>query len=55
VEIKNNFDPDREVSGGGIGLQNLQKRLQYHYPGKSSCSASATGGIYRFQLHCMLL
>jgi hypothetical protein len=55
VAIKNNFDPEREVKKGGIGLQNLQKRLQHYYPGKSSCSATAMDGVYCFELRCTLL
>lgn len=55
VQIKNNFDPQQEAKGGGIGLQNLQKRLQHYYPGRSSCSATTADGMYCFELRCMLL
>lgn len=54
VTIQNNFDPEREIRGGGIGLHNLQKRLQHYYPGTSSCSATATDGVYLFRLSCTL-
>jgi sensor histidine kinase YesM len=54
VTIKNNFDPQREGGGGGIGLQNLQRRLEHYYPGRHSYAATARDGIYIFQLHCTL-
>ena len=55
VHIQNKFDPQRSNSQGGIGLQNLQKRLRHYYPGKSSYTASAIQETYTFELSCQLL
>ena len=54
VTITNNFDPQRESGVGGIGLQNLQRRLQHYYPDKYSYTATAKDGVYIFALHCTL-
>jgi sensor histidine kinase YesM len=54
VTIENNFDPQRQTGGGGIGLQNLQRRLQHYYPGSHSYTATAKDGLYIFKLHCTL-
>ncbi len=54
VKIENNIPKTKNANTGGIGLQNLQKRLQHYYPGKSSYTATATNGVYLFQLSCTL-
>jgi sensor histidine kinase YesM len=55
VAIENNFDPQKEAAIGGIGLQNLQRRVKHYYGGKASYSASAANDVYLFQLSCPLL
>jgi sensor histidine kinase YesM len=55
VAIENNFDPHKEAAIGGIGLQNLQRRVKHYYGGKASYSASAANDVYLFQLSCPLL
>jgi hypothetical protein len=54
VTIENNFDPQRQTGGGGIGLQNLQRRLQHYYGGNHSYTATTKDGVYIFALHCTL-
>jgi len=54
VAIQNNFDPHRQGKAGGIGLFNLQKRLQHYYQNRSSYSANAANGVYLFRLSCTL-
>lgn len=54
VLIQNNLSAPRPSSTGGIGLQNLQKRVQHYYPGEASYSASGANGVYLFRLSCTL-
>jgi len=54
VRIENHFDPLRINKTGGIGLQNLQKRLQYYFPNRSQYSATVTNDVYLFNLSCTL-
>lgn len=54
VTIQNNVAPAKEAKTGGIGLQNLQRRIRHYYPGKSAYSASEANGVYLFQLSCTL-
>jgi LytS/YehU family sensor histidine kinase len=54
VTVENDLVGQQTPKGGGIGLQNLQKRLQHYYPGRSSYSASETNGVYLFSLSCTL-
>ncbi|WP_121353894.1 sensor histidine kinase [Flavisolibacter nicotianae] len=54
VTIQNSIGLAKNGKAGGIGLQNLQKRVQHYYPGQSSYSASAANGVYLFQLSCAL-
>lgn len=45
--ITNTIDENRQLqSAGGIGLQNLKKRLSLYYPGKHQYNISATDHIY---------
>jgi LytS/YehU family sensor histidine kinase len=55
VEIRNSFDPHKEAAIGGIGLQNLQRRVKHYYGAKASYSASVVNDVYLFQLSCPLL
>lgn len=54
VTIQNNIKEEASTASGGIGLQNLQKRLQHYYPAQSLYSASAANGVYLFRLSCLL-
>jgi sensor histidine kinase YesM len=54
VTIENNFDPQKSAAIGGIGLQNLQRRVQHYYGNKASYSATAANDVYLFQLSCPL-
>lgn len=54
VAIQNNLSADPPPPGGGIGLQNLQKRLRHYYPGRATYSANAANGVYLFRLSCHL-
>jgi sensor histidine kinase YesM len=54
VTIENKFDTGRRSTTGGIGLQNLKKRLQHYYGTASSCSINAANGVYLFRLICTL-
>ena len=54
VTIQNHLSAEQPATGGGIGLQNLQKRLQHYYPGKATYSANASNCVYLFQLSCVL-
>jgi hypothetical protein len=54
VCIQNDSAHGKASKTGGIGLQNLQKRLQHYYPGTSSYSATETNGVYLFRLSCTL-
>ncbi len=49
-QIENNFDPEREVESGGLGLQNLRRRLELGYPKSHSFSESFEDNIYRAKL-----
>lgn len=55
VAIENNTTAGRVTKAGGIGLQNLHRRVTHYYPGKSSYSASAANEVYLFQLSCSLV
>ena len=54
LEMRNSFDPAKTGNTGGIGLQNLQKRLQHHYAGRYTYSAGISGNIYILALSCTL-
>lgn len=54
VAIENNFDSSTPKERGGIGLQNMQKRLQHYYGRQATYSASAANGVYLFRLSCPL-
>jgi sensor histidine kinase YesM len=54
VNIENNFDPQRVKEVGGIGLQNLHRRVQHYYGSKAAYSATAANDVYLFRLSCPL-
>lgn len=49
-EVKNNFDPEEVNGKKGIGLKNLQRRLEIAYPKKHTYSFSNKDNIYKAQL-----
>lgn len=49
-EVKNNFDPEEINDQKGIGLKNLQRRLEIAYPGKHTYSFSNKENIYKAKL-----
>ncbi len=49
---KNSVDTDRQSAAvGGIGLSNLDKRLQLYYPGKNQCQISSSGKEYSISIN----
>ena len=54
VTIQNNTTTEKTSKTGGIGLQNLQKRMLHYYPGKFSYAATEANGVYLFKLSCTL-
>lgn len=53
-EIENNFDVFEDKHEGGIGLNNLKRRLELVYPKKHSLSISKTENIYNAKLNIKL-
>ncbi len=56
--ISNTFNKahDEPKLHGGIGLQNLQKRLKHYYPGNnSSMEIKQTDTVFRITIHLMLV
>jgi len=49
--IENNFDNTLEDESGGIGLNNLKRRLELVYPKKHTLSFSKTEDVYKVQLN----
>lgn len=47
---RNNYDPMKRNTTGGIGLQNLKKRLQHYYPGKHTIGITDTDRIYEIKI-----
>lgn len=50
-DIENNFDPTIETEHKGIGLDNLNRRLELVYPKNHTLSFSKTNDIYKAQLN----
>ncbi|MEP4091239.1 histidine kinase [Reichenbachiella sp.] len=48
--IENNFDINEQSEEPGIGLQNLERRLELVYPKRHTFSHTATNNIYKAQL-----
>jgi len=49
-DIENNFDATQDKEQGGIGLENLKRRLELVYPKSHTLSFSKTNDIYKAQL-----
>ncbi|GAB5525286.1 MAG: hypothetical protein Roseis2KO_31580 [Roseivirga sp.] len=50
--VKNSFNPDQDNPRiGGIGLTNLKKRLQLHFPGKYNHTISQLNSFYNAHLN----
>ncbi len=54
VVLENSVDARQEKTFGGIGLQNMQRRIQHYFGNAASYSASAVKDVYLFQLSCPL-
>lgn len=54
-QIENNMDPNTEQTEQGLGLQNLQKRLNLYYPKRHSLEFSSSSYIYKAKLTITLL
>jgi len=51
LQVSNTLDEDRQLQQtGGIGLQNLKKRLQLYYPGKHAYRFDQQDGLYTVNL-----
>ena len=50
-DIENNFDPTIETEHKGIGLNNLNRRLELVYPKNHTLSFSKTNDVYKAQLN----
>lgn len=49
--IENSFNPEyKSLERGGIGLQNIKKRLTLIYPNKHDIKSSISDGVYRVDL-----
>ena len=53
--VENNFDIDQIPETSGIGLKNLQRRLELVYPKRHTLSFSATNDVYKAQLTLKLV
>ncbi|MEH0154638.1 histidine kinase [Limibacter armeniacum] len=49
-EVENNVDPEMPASQEGVGLQNLQRRLELVYPNRHQFIISQTDSTYKVQL-----
>lgn len=49
-QVENNMDPDTEQNEKGLGLQNLQKRLNLYYPRRHSLEYLSSGNTYTAKL-----
>jgi hypothetical protein len=47
---RNNYDPMKRNATGGIGLQNLRKRLQHYYPGSHTIEITDMSNIYDIKI-----
>jgi LytS/YehU family sensor histidine kinase len=51
IEIQNNFDPDQQGRiGAGLGLKNIQSRLNIIYGKDNLLNWSRTGNIFKVSL-----
>jgi len=49
-EVKNNVDPEEELTKNGVGLKNLRRRLELVYPKRHSLKVSQEEDTYTAQL-----
>ena len=49
-EVENNFDPSENTEQPGIGLNNLERRLELVYPKKHTLTYTVTENVYKAQL-----
>ncbi|MXV15654.1 sensor histidine kinase [Hufsiella ginkgonis] len=55
LSVTNTVDVNRQLhTSGGIGLQNLKKRLELYYPGNYNYEATDTGQLYTASLEISL-
>lgn len=54
LTMENSFDPRKPGRPGGIGLQNMQKRLQYYYPDNHSWELKTMNNIFILKLSFIL-
>lgn len=52
--IENNFGKSDEATQGGLGLENVKRRLSLIYPDKYQLSARSEGNIFKVSLHIQL-
>ncbi len=48
--VENNFDPEKPLSDGGIGIKNLKRRLALIYPEKHNFSYRKEADVFKAQL-----
>ena len=53
--VENNFDVEAEPTEDGIGLKNLQRRLQLVYPKKHLVSFTSKENVYKSELTIQLI
>lgn len=53
-EIENNFDPESSIETGGVGLQNLKRRLALVYPNAHRLDIYKETDRFKAQLHIQL-
>jgi len=53
-EIENNFDASEQETQGGIGLKNLNRRLELVYPKRHHFSYAKTNDVYKAELRISL-
>lgn len=54
LTMENRFDPRKQGRAGGIGLQNMQKRLRHYYPENYRWSVTTTENIFTLTLSLQL-
>jgi hypothetical protein len=54
VTIQNPLAAHQQQGSGGIGLQNLHKRVQHYFGKRATCSAGRVNDVYLFRLSCPL-
>ncbi len=50
IKVENNYDPEELNDQPGIGISNLQRRLQLAYPKRHTFTTSSDGDIYTAEL-----